>query len=345
MIKKMQKGILCLGALCLSTSVMADWPVALTDSFAVHPEESSISIGVLSNDIGTGLLIVEVNEWTEKGGKANLGYLSTTQSKRGHINVSYSPPDNFAGEDTFWYVIEDQEGRRNAAKVTVTVKPEDSRFPNPINDSFSVQQDKTTRLDVTKNDIYRFGDSNITKYNEWSKEGGQIAIDQPIYGGRPQLFYTPPTGFTGTDTFWYAINTRKNFDTDEYVEHAAMVTVNVSAGNKSGPYPYTKEDYFSAQTLCVRGYCPRGGTFHVTVNDVGQNLKLSTSSQYSLNGGTVKAIQSSKAATAMLSYTPSSLAAEIGEDKVWYSIEDEIGRTNWGVVNIKITSDYQVPYL
>ena len=329
-------------ALSLSTAAMADWPVALPDKKTIHPIQfvrvyndgleriGHREINVLSNDIGTDIRIIETNAWTAKGGKTEINNATR--------RIVYSPPANFAGEDTFWYVMQDSQGRKNAAKVTVTVKPAGSRFPDPANDKVSVQKNKSIRINVLKNDVYlnRIISAKISQFNQWSQKGGRIKLEDG------ELIYTPPSNFTGTDTFWYVLKspTDFNFNGDNSVEHAAKVTIRVADSNQAGPYPSTKADFATVTELpCTIGgrYCP-GATydFYVTTNDVGKNLIVTTDSSYSKNGGRISTSRETVLSSARISYTASDKAIREGKDTFWYTIEDEVGRKNWGVVNMNI---------
>jgi len=322
----------------------ADWPIALEDKVSIHPNEVrgglTVGINVLGNDIGTSLLVSEVNAWSQKGGRV---YNESIRPEGGSITVSYSPPANFTGEDTFWYVIKDYKGRTNAAKVTVTIAPTDARFPNPADDEVSVQKDTSIRIDVLKNDDYFSGIGNISQFNDWSEKGGRINIEPEastfFQSGNRQLIYTPPPGFTGTDTFWYVIKSKKGSGelTNEFEEHAAKVTINVHETNQAGPYPVANEDFVTAVYTCFPRYCPRNSnSYPVTTNDIGNNLKISTSSPYSLKGGTVSVGRGSRGLGVRIDYKPSLLALTEGKDTIWYTIEDEVGRKNWGVINLTV---------
>jgi hypothetical protein len=327
-----------------TTPSFADWPIALPDQKTIHPEQfigsyneftgtfSRIysSINVLDNDFGADLRIVETNAWSKNGGQTLI-----TSSGRG---LAYLPKIGFVGDDTFWYVMEDSEGRRNAAKVTVTVKSADSRFPDPSDDIVALQKNNTIRINVLKNDVFKnivFDDiGTLSQFNEWSESGGQVKLEKPSTYAYPQLIYTPPSDFTGTDTFWYAIKS-KNSD-DVIVEHAAKVTIEVSNSNQAGAYPVTQEDFATVEEVICERACPGTvGQFSVLTNDIGNNLKITTDA-YSLNGGFAHAFRRNWLTSPSISYTASAKAIEAGEDKVWYVIEDEVGRKNWGVVNITL---------
>ena len=319
-------------SLLLTLPAWADWPVSISDSFTMHQSRPERRLNVLANDTGDELRITAVNDWTSQGGRAtaidNL--------------LTYTPPQNFAGDDTFWYVITDNKGRTNAAKVTVTIKPQTSPYPAPQPDAVKTQKDTSIRIDVINNDI-----SNpspiITGYNAWSQRGGRITeVDgSSLYGtdlkNRSQLIYTPPAGFVGTDTFWYNM---KNFADLDRPAHAAKVTVQVTKENSAGAYPVAKPDLITVDTLCFRGpevrypYC-RSKALNILSNDTGKNLKLSIGSAWSLRGANVLIIKATEGSGPVLSYTPKTFGGD-GEDKIWYVIEDEVGRKNWGVVTLNV---------
>ena len=132
--------------------------------------------------------------------------------------------------------------------------------------------------------------------------------------------------------------TNNSDNEEDYVEHAAKVTIRVADSNQAGPYPSTKADFATVKELpCIRAGCP-GATyeFFVTTNDVGKNLKVTTASTYTLNGGRIFTSRETEESNARISYTASAKAISEGKDKFWYTIEDEVGRKNWGVVNMNV---------
>jgi len=322
--------ILLLSAVCATAPAMADWPIALADDVIIHRSTSIITINPLKNDIGTRLSIDSTNFWTEKGGRASLNFTASR-----YINaITYKPPTNgFVGVDTFWYVMIDDQGRKNAAKITVTIKPLSSRLPDPQNDVVSVQKDKTIRIAVLENDVFQYNSGEITQYNAWSQNGGQITKIEET-NQTTQLSYTPRPGFVGTDTFWYAV---KGIYENSNLEHAAKVTINVTENNSAGPYPQAKPE-----TIVTRGRVCDGGrnivctttTFiYPTHNDIGNNLKILLPSSYSLNGAKLRIVQEGDASPRIVHSPPPNF---VGEDKIWYIIEDEVGRRNWGEITLDV---------
>lgn len=156
--KHIRKAILVSITCCMSNAAMANWPVAITDTIAVHPGARTDSnqraykeFEVLDNDIGQDLQIIGVNDWTEKGGRAKI---------LGGFALSYSAPENFEGEDGFWYAIKDSEGRTNSVRVSVNVLPANSPLPALQDDNIQTPRDKPIRINVLKNDVWPLAASN-----------------------------------------------------------------------------------------------------------------------------------------------------------------------------------------
>ena len=322
--------LLLSSVLFLSTTVVADWPIAVTDKMVVHPKQLSVGMDVLINDIGSSLDIIAVNAWSENGARL---------SRVGKRGLVYRPPSNFEGEDGFWYVIEDSEGRTNAARVSVNILPVSSALPAPQEDQIQIPKDTSIRIDVLRNDLFSTslltGEPNIfgeiTNFDKFSENGGKIEIasvypDSPLPVLRNQLRYTPPIGFTGIDTFKYAIK-----DTSGTLEQTAKVTIDVlNTSNIATAYPTGNSDTFSFN--CASSGC-RSPEIDVLKNDEGMQLLLKLNSAWSFKGGQVS-IGASRVGRPFLRYKPANGFS--GEDKVWYVIEDVYGRQNWSVVTINV---------
>jgi len=314
--------------LLVSTDVMAEYPVGLQDQYIVRAGDSA-RLEVLNNDSGNGLRVASFNAWTLKGGRVKHDSSDRSQRRR---RVHYFPPADFVGEDEFWYVLEDVQGRRNAAKVKITVKPEDSSALDPQNDQVSVEKDTAIRINALNNDgvlinTRVLNTAEIVGFNSWSQNGGRIERAD-IDVRTPQLQYTPKPGFVGTDEFWYTMISKPGD-----VEHAAKVTVTVTQNNSAGPYPFTRPDSYDvvAPNVVTRP------EYHPLDNDSGNNLKIVDREGWSQKGG-----KYSVDAAGTLNYSPPrSLYGVGGQDKIWYTIEDEVGRTNWGVINFTIPRFYQ----
>ncbi len=148
-------------------------------------------------------------------------------------NVRYTPSATFSGTDTFTYTITDANGDAASATVTVTVGASGQVFvPTANDDAVTVFTNTTLNIiNVLGNDqsgADGYIDGGLTMTNgtlfSASTNGGAISIDNKGTGdvSDDEFFYTPPTGFSGTDTFQYTI-TDATGDAD-----TATVTVTVS---------------------------------------------------------------------------------------------------------------------
>lgn len=322
MIKSNIKSFIALLSLLATPAAMADYPVGYQDQYFVgqsNSQSNSQSLDVLSNDRGTNLFIADFNRWSVNGGTI----IEDSADRGNRRNLIYRPRDGFLGEDEFWYVLEDAQGRRNAAKVKVTVK---STPLNPQNDLVNVKKNTPIRINALGNDsVVLTGPLTavkIVEFNEWSKRGGRIRLADAAAGTPRQFVYTPRPGFVGEDEFWYAIS---RFDEGPA---AAKVVINVTEYDSSGAYPIGKQDDL------VYEYNGRGTALldYPLDNDVGNNLRIVDRSGWSQKGG-----RYSIGGPGELVYSPpTSLTENGGTDKIWYVIEDALGRKNWSVINYTV---------
>lgn len=85
---------------------------AIPDYF-ITTLNTGINLDILANDTGSDKTRIHyLYEYTEKGGK-------TYKTPEGQI--WYTPKEGFTGEDNFWYVMTDSQGRTDSAKVVITV--------------------------------------------------------------------------------------------------------------------------------------------------------------------------------------------------------------------------------
>ena len=167
------------------------WPVAVTDTASLS-EMAAIMIPVLDNDIGVGLTLKSVNEWSLNGGRIRM-----TADRKTLSYETLIPTSEWPATDEFWYVFEDAWGRTNSAKVTVLLgyadKPE--AWPDAIADSVTVNKNTPTKINVLVNDV---GEGlSLKSVNTSSVNWGTISINGD------KALYTPRYDFTGEDEFWY----------------------------------------------------------------------------------------------------------------------------------------------
>lgn len=186
-----------------------EWPVATKDLARVS-DNQPITISVLDNDIGGGLTLTSVNEWSTNGGKARINDdgKTITYNKLGS-------PDTWPDVDSFWYVFTDAWGRKNAAKVEIILgEPANQGWPVSIRDNANTTINTPITIDVLANDT-GLGLS-LKEVNGSSVKWGSIIIQGD------KALYTPYKDFTGTDEFWYVMTNVLG------QTNAAKVTVNVT---------------------------------------------------------------------------------------------------------------------
>lgn len=154
--------------------------------FGTTSFNTSLTIDVLANDTGSELSLTTTNSWSLRGGRSSIS----------NNRIIYTPKPGFTGQDEFWYDFKDVIGQTNSAKVTIEVT-EQAAYPVAITDNISTATNTPITFDALANDTG--AGLAITEVNNYSHEGGQVAI---IDG---QLRYTPKPNYSGTDSFWYVI--------------------------------------------------------------------------------------------------------------------------------------------
>ena len=356
MVKQAPKTLLCLASIILVTPAMADWPIAVSDKFVMHQSYSVSRLDLLKNDIGSNLKIVSVNEWSENGARVSLSERPVTNRSYSYGDISYNPASDFVGNDGFWYVIEDDQGRKNAARVAVEVKPASLPLPTPLQDSFDIPKDTPTRINPLANDLFTNMTPRITEtfrgkivdYNFSSEKGGKVEKvlvypeDYLQIGGlqngqflventfKYQLKYTPPAGFVGTDSFTYAV--QDSLDGNDEVVNGTVswtkVTLNVANSSSKGPWPVASPDEAVA-TISPYGY---ENTLDVLKNDIGEGLIIKLPSAYSEKGARLKILPNHPNRPTIL-YS----GGPVGQvDRVWYVVEDAYGRQHFSYIDVTV---------
>ena len=275
------------------------YPVAIVDNVSATANTSK-SINVLANDTGTGLTISDFNQYSQNGG-------TVTQSGNALI---YKSSATFNGEDSFWYVITDDTGRTNSAKVTVNVSGGvNNPYPTGTPDTATANSGSTITIDVLANDI---GNGLVlVEPNAWSLKAGRVSL------ANNKLTYTPKSDYSGEDKIWYT------FKDIENRQSWSVVSINVIGGGGNNPAPVGNPDSISVST---------GANISIDVlaNDIGNGLVINPlNSAWSLQGGSVSLSGNE------LSYQ--SKPGYVGEDKIWYTFREVEGRSNWAEVTINVT--------
>ena len=95
----------------VNSSASSAYPVAINDSVSTATN-TAITIDVLANDTGSGLVINDVNAFSVNG--ATITIIDN--------KLRYVPKQNYSGNDSFWYAIKDNQDRTNAIQVNVVIR-------------------------------------------------------------------------------------------------------------------------------------------------------------------------------------------------------------------------------
>ncbi|KGL59897.1 Ig-like domain-containing protein [Polaribacter sp. Hel1_33_49] len=327
------------------TAVIAsDAPKAQDDAviFAQDSSENIINIlddnGSGADNYGSGAAhpshpISLVAFYSEEGGSLELD--GTT--------VKYTPRTGYFGEDTFDYLITDENGVSDRATVTITVTGSVANGLTAVADEVAAVEGVTRTINVLANDVFETGTLEAVVI---SNESGEVTI---TVNSDNTLEYTytvaPGATFTGTtDTFNYTIKEAGTAN-----ESTATVTVTIQAADAVNGVPEAKGDTFSVvqgimSSLAVLADNGSG------VDNFGSDGENTTNPLRLFNGTTegksVKQIereaQGSSAFNNLvvnsgkIEYTP--VAAFIGEDSFYYKIVDASGDESIAQVTINVTS-------
>ncbi|MFL5679682.1 MAG: Ig-like domain-containing protein [Chloroflexota bacterium] len=263
-------------------------------------EDTAANVDVLSNDSdadGDTLTVATVAAAAH--GTASINLDGT---------VHYVPAANFAGQDAFDYTVADGNGGSDTGRVSVVVTPVNDP-PVAVNDTVSTTRDTAVTIDVLRNDTDPDGDTLAT-----------VAVGAPGVGTASILpdgsvRYTPPSGYSGPDSFDYTIS-------DGHREEAsATVSITVTGANHA-PVA-TPDSATTAEDTTV--------TIPVLANDTdAEGGPLTTASVAQPGHGAT-----SIAANGSVTYTPT--ANYFGPDAFSYVVADGAGATAEAAVTITVT--------
>ncbi|KYZ49503.1 RTX toxin [Vibrio parahaemolyticus] len=130
--------------------------------------------------------------------------------------VTYTPDDNYVGEDTFTYIVT-SGGVSESTTVSVDVTPENDA-PVAKDDTAITDEDTPVTIDVLPNDTDVDGDKLSVESASVPKEQGTVEV---VNG---KLVFTPAENFNGDAEITYTV-------TDGELTDAAKVTVTVNPVN------------------------------------------------------------------------------------------------------------------
>jgi Ca2+-binding RTX toxin-like protein len=113
--------------------------------------------------------------------------------------LTYTPDENFNGEDSIFYLVSDGNGGFDFATVNITVTPANDD-PEAEDDTATTDEDSAVSIDVIANDE-DIDEDELTVASVTQGANGSVAIE-----GDGTLTYTPDEDFNGTDSFTYEIS-------------------------------------------------------------------------------------------------------------------------------------------
>jgi hypothetical protein len=273
-------------------------PVANPDAVTT-PKNTGVQIAVLANDTdpdGDSLTLASV-------GTASFGSVS----KNGNLAV-YIPQSDFAGVDSFTYVVSDGRGGSASGTVTVTVVAPNTA-PVATNDTATVVGGSSVTVNVVANDSDPDGDPLTVS-----------AVGTPAHGtativSASSIQYVPAAGYSGSDSFTYTISDGRG--------GTASATVQVTVTPPNSPPTASNDTVSVAEDSSV--------TLNVLANDRdpdGDTLTVTSVTQP--QHGTATQVSSSH-----VRYNPS--LNYHGSDSFTYTVSDGKGGTATGTVQVTVT--------
>jgi len=187
------KGGTDIGLVEITMNPVNDPPVAVNDMEVVSNEDTDAVIDILDNDFdvdGDDLTIVNATA-PDQGGSIIVNSDGT---------VTYTPPTNFAGIETFEYTICDPDNECDTALVTIEVVAINDP-PVANDDSETTNEDTPVLIDYINNDTDVDGNVDPATLNITTDPANGSVIDN----GDGTVTYTPDPDFNGTDTFTYIV--------------------------------------------------------------------------------------------------------------------------------------------
>lgn len=292
------------GSVTVNVGAVNDLPLAV-DDIANTDEELTVTINVLSNDTD-----IDGDSLTVSAATANNGSVSVNADQ----TLSYTPNDQFNGQDTINYTADDLNGGTASAIVTVTVAPVNDQ-PIAVNDIASTSEEIAVNIDVLSNDTDVDNDA-LTVTNPTAINGTVIVASNQT------LDYTPNLNFNGTDIINYSLDDHNGGTA------SAQVTVSVSPVNDN---PVATDD-----TATTVEDSPTPISINVLSNDVDiDGDTLAVTGAVAANGAVILQSQN------RVEYTPG--PDFNGQDTIDYTIEDGQGGTATAKVLVEVTGVNDTP--
>jgi hypothetical protein len=241
--------------------------------------------------------------------------------------ITYTPDVDYVGDDYFIYRIKDAAGQvSNNAAVDITVRPANVA-PTANPETYQTNKDTAyvSPFGVLTNDTddYDTGALAVTAGTFATTQGGSVTIQT-----NGNFTYTPPTGFTGFDTFTYTVTDTLGLSGIGTVTIRVVNPFGVNASNDS--FQAVKNTVLiksAANGLLSNDTDPVGAGLHIQgTTTPGDFIVVATTA-----GGSIKIYYDGS-----FEYTP--LAGYTGADSVVYTAVDAGSATSSATASFSVAS-------
>jgi len=232
----------------------------------------------------------------------------------GSAAVTYTPVQDFNGNDSFDFRVMDPNGGNATATVTIQVKP----LPDPPvanNDVATAVEETLTVIDVLRNDYDPDGDDLIVSSVETPANGATSTNGATVS-------YTPNAGFDAIESFDYTISDQTG---------KALATARVTVRVVNAPPAENQDPIANAQNVMTPGNVPLPITLSGSDPD---DDSLTFSITVPPTNGTLGAIMPLGPETAAVTYTPDT--GYDGPDSFTFQADDGEGGAATAVVSITV---------
>mgnify|MGYP001159958392 CR=1 FL=1 len=206
-------------------------PVLEKDN-ATMDEDTSVTLNVLANDYdpnGDTLTVISVGSLAHGTAVIN-----------GDSTITYTPDENFHGEESFVYTVSDGNGGYATQRINIIVN--DVTDPEPSNaapdlgkDNFTMGDNESKTLNVQANDVDPDGDI-MTVISVADVTHGTVIIN-----ANNTLTYTPDTDYVGSESFIYTVSDGNG--------GFATQRVNVTINDTDDIYTFDNSDFVTPETI------------------------------------------------------------------------------------------------
>lgn len=306
----------------VTVSPSNDPPQAMDDSVTTD-EDVVLVIDVLENDEDADLLVDEGDNLLITGTSGTIsGTLSVAADKK---SITYTPPSNWSGEETFNYSIKDKNDSTSSAKATVLIEAvDDPPAITAIADQTIAEDSSTAELSFTISDIDSdLGDLTLTAV---TGNSAIVPLDGIVLGGSGADRMVKVTPAANMNTSGKSAVTITLKASDGEVIGSKSFALTITPVNDA---PVAVADSASMQEDTTLTISPLTNDTDVDLANEGDTLTISGTS--GVNNATAQIINSG---TAIL-FTPD--ANWNGTEEFTYTVKDSAGAQSSATIIVKVS--------